>query len=477
MTYEESEDFRHEKAQALASRPHQADVAQDPEGEQEAQVEPWFPEFEDAAAANIAAKEQFKQPGVLAWGNSGESGVRSALAAPQQHYYGMFGQLPEGASPDPTERLIEATAKLGYHVGESQGFDDGNKRTARALVESTFENNGLDHIIPEGHDDEEYADHLKGYGVRMCHDCDQPTDPNNGGACTNCGQVPADGGYPRHTLDQSTQLFKERHANGGPDVNYVSPYPDDDENFGGTRQSNILDPIHDTLDPSVWENPAAAEPTLRPEHSAWLHEFIFTALARNGYEGAEQWLTLVFTGSLTTYQYSDDSDTDISLFVDTEAFPDWSRAEMIGVMISECDGVNLPGTTHPIQGFVVSPKLSKEDLYKPGLRSGYDMSTDQWIVPPERDRVHDVEREMNEAYTIALENADKMEKLLRYEPDKAVMFWHQIHKRRQADQGKGKGDYSPSNITYKMLNNRGLFPKIEEASGEHIASQSPSVRA
>src|SRR5690606_21725128 len=124
-----------------------------------------------------------------------------------------------------------------------------------------------------------------------------------------------------------------------------------------------------------------------------------------GYDGMEIWLSLVFTGSLTTYQYSEESDVDVSLFVDTEVFPEWSRAEMIGVMVEQMDGTPLPGTPFPMQCFVVPPDVSKEDLYRPGMRSGYDLKEDAWIVPPERSRIHDVEKEMNRAYTLAIENA------------------------------------------------------------------------
>lgn len=235
------------------------------------------------------------------------------------------------------------------------------------------------------------------------------------------------------------------------------------------RQANILDPIHPELDPLVWDNAADPEPTLKPVHHKWLVRSITKVLKDAGYEGMEKWLSLVFTGSLTTYQYSADSDVDISLFVDTKSFPDWSRAEMIGLMVSKMDGTTMPGTPHIVQCFVVSRKLSKEDLYQPGMRSGYDLDTSSWIVPPERERVHDVQAEMSAQYMHALQQADKMEKLLTYEPDKAIMFWHQIHNRRRRDMLKGKGDYADSNITYKMLNNRGLFPKISEISGEYLA--------
>ena len=233
--------------------------------------------------------------------------------------------------------------------------------------------------------------------------------------------------------------------------------------------ANILDPIHDGLSPLVFDDPDSDAPSLKERHHKWIKGSIYQVLDKHGYDGMERWLHLVFTGSLTTYQYSDESDVDISLFVNVEKFPEWSRAEMIGVMVENLDGKVMPGTPHPLQCFVVSSDVAPEDLYKPGLRSGYDLDADEWIIPPERDRVMDVQKEMNAAYIHALQQADKMERLLRYEPDKAVKFWHQIHKRRQRDQKGGKGDYSDSNIAYKMLANRGLFPQISDVSGEYIA--------
>jgi hypothetical protein len=92
-------------------------------------------------------------------------------------------------------------------------------------------------------------------------------------------------------------------------------------------------------------------------------------------------------------------------------------------------------------------------------------------VPPEKERVHDVQAQDNGSYAWAMEMADKMERLIRYEPDKAEQFWHQIHKKRMRDQAAGKGDFSESNIVYKFLSKRGLFPKLEELTGEHIAKE------
>ncbi len=234
-------------------------------------------------------------------------------------------------------------------------------------------------------------------------------------------------------------------------------------------QANILDPIHGKLDERVWDNPASPTPMLKPVHAHWIKREVYDTLLNGGYTDIEKWLKLVFTGSLTTYQYSEESDVDISLFVDAKAFPEWSRAEMIALMVSKLDGKTLPGTPFPLQDFVVGRGITAHDLYKPGLRSGYSIDSNRWIVPPERERAHNVESEEGGFYAYGLQMADKMDRLLRYEPDKAVEFWHQIHNKRRRDMAKGKGDYSESNIIYKFLANRGLFPRLSEASGEYIA--------
>lgn len=235
--------------------------------------------------------------------------------------------------------------------------------------------------------------------------------------------------------------------------------------------ANILDPIHDELAPEVWDDPSSPKPKLKGQHRKWIQSKIVQVLENNGYTHVQDWLSLVLTGSLTTYQYDKGSDCDVSLFVDAEVFPEWSRAEMIGLMISNVDGEKLPGTPFPMQCFVVPPDVKREDLYKPGLRSGYDLEKDQWVVPPERERAYDVQSQMPGFYAYALEQADKMASLLRYEPEKAKLLWHQIHERRRKDQKAGKGDYAQSNIVYKFLANRGLFPEISELTGEYIASR------
>jgi prophage maintenance system killer protein len=369
---------------------------------------PEFPDSDDAIEAHDAALEATGQP-YAACRNVGQ--VESALGRAANHwYYGEGGD---------DERMANAAAAIGHGVAQAQAFEDGNKRAAYWLMHGFLNNNGYGHVMNE--DDPEVANVVLGWGEHT------------------------------HGMEDMANLFKQR----------MGQQP---------RQANILDQIHDCLDASVFENPCDPEPQLRHEHLVWIPKTIFEILDKAGYDNPEQWCSIYLTGSLTTYQYAPHSDCDVSLFIDTKVFPEWSRAEMIGLMIDGFDSENLPGTTHEMQCFVVSKKLAPEDLYKPGLRSAYvvyGQGQGTWFVPPDKSRSHDVEREENEAYTIALENADKMDRLLRYEPDKALMFYKQIHKRRQRDQTRGKGDYSPSNIAYKFLENRGLIPRLDDYAKEH----------
>lgn len=425
-----------EAAQARNSRRIFEGFSQEtPEGDEDPEVEDlWLPDEPWVKAHNRNGLIEYGQQDVADAPCLWPDKIEGAIGRAANHYY--YGG-----------DMFDAAAALGHGIGESQAYSDGNKRAALYTTKDFLDHNGYGHVSPHDFDDEEYARHLKGYGVANSSN-PPPHYDEMGNEVTP------------YTLEDTASMFRQRHQDWLRANGYETDTP---------KTSNILDPIHNELDVRVWLDNKSPAPKLRPEHRQWIIESVNQILDDAGYDGMEDWLSLVFTGSLTTYQYSEDSDCDISLFVDTEVFPEWSRAEMIGIMVDKMDGTPLPGTPFPMQCFVVPPDVAKEDLYKPGMRSGYDLKTDQWIVPPEKNRVHDVEKEMNRAYTLAIENADKMDRLLKYEPDKAIQFWHQIHNRRRNDMRKGKGDYADSNITYKLLANRGYFERISDISGEYIA--------
>jgi len=239
-----------------------------------------------------------------------------------------------------------------------------------------------------------------------------------------------------------------------------------------SKLANILDPIHDTLDPDVFKRPASTRPDVHDRIIQWVKAKIYRTLVNHGWPDPQEldYLRLVLTGSLTTYQWSDNSDFDVSLWVITERLPEWVRADLIGIMVENVDGTIVPGTTHPMQVFVVDTfKYTFNDLYKPGMRSAYDLDQKKWIVPPERDRVKNVYETYPAAINYAKMVEDKVRMMLRYDHPALEIYYKFLHHQRQRDMIAGKGDYSLNNIVYKWLANRGLLSEISQATGIYIA--------
>jgi len=235
------------------------------------------------------------------------------------------------------------------------------------------------------------------------------------------------------------------------------------------RHGNIFDPIQKELDQKVF-NGITPRPRIIKFLEDEMHKVLTPLL---GFDPLE-FMDLYLTGSLTTYQYDETSDCDISVFVQWDMWPaglapNMIRRTLIPIVMNKLDGTLLPGTQHPIQHFVVPPGVLPEDLYKPGLRSAWDLRNHKWLVPPERDRVHDISVELPVLYARAELMADKMEELLAYNPIYAKEFWHQIHRKRNKDQNAGKGDFSEGNIVYKYLLHNGYFDRIRDELGERIA--------
>jgi prophage maintenance system killer protein len=79
--------------------------------------------------------------------------IEGALGRVQNNYYYGGGDF------------LATAAIMAHSIGESQAYQDGNKRTALLTVQDFLDNNGWEHISPEGMDDDELATHLQGYGV------------------------------------------------------------------------------------------------------------------------------------------------------------------------------------------------------------------------------------------------------------------------------------------------------------------------
>lgn len=241
------------------------------------------------------------------------------------------------------------------------------------------------------------------------------------------------------------------------------------------RSANIFDPVEIDLDQRVFDG-------ITPRRSIvkFIQRVYYHALDHHlGVTGPE-WASIYLTGSLTTYQYSSTSDCDITVFPDYNHIwthlhidPTEARKLLIEMNIHYLDGTFLPGTTHPLQFFTQPPGLYPEDTFQPGLRSGYDLLDNHWVVPPERGRSHDVQKEMPQVFERAAAIAEKMTVMLDAgDYDAARILWHNVHSKRQLDQRAGLGDYSEGNIVYKWLLHEGLFDRIRSELGEYIAKTS-----
>lgn len=227
------------------------------------------------------------------------------------------------------------------------------------------------------------------------------------------------------------------------------------------RLGNIFDPIEHELDQSVFRGT-----TPRPSVVKFIKDKFFDKMGEL-VANPQFYFQLVLTGSLTTYQYSETSDCDVSVIPDYDALartlgdPNEVRRQLVRLVTSRLDGTFLPGTQHPLQYFVLPYGDDLEVRFAPGVRSGYDIMKKEWINPPEADRAHNVEVELPELYGRAEAMADKMRLLLDGgHDDEARQLFAQIHAKRSLDENEGLGDFSEGNIVYKYLLHEGFFDKL-----------------
>ena len=233
-------------------------------------------------------------------------------------------------------------------------------------------------------------------------------------------------------------------------------------------RANIFDEIHSELDQRVFKG---QEP--RPLIVTFIQRKIFSCLRDGFIDNPEKYFTLYLTGSLTTYQYSDASDCDVSVFpaygaltdLTGEEDPEQIRRMLILLVTTELDGTDLPGTPHPMQNFVQKVGATPGSMFKPGLRSAWDFQTRKWLVPPEHERSHDPVKEFPELFQKAQAVGEKMTILLDHgDIDAAKQLYKDIHEKRALD----PSDYSEGNIEYKWLAHRGLFDRLRDEAGMRI---------
>lgn len=172
------------------------------------------------------------------------------------------------------------------------------------------------------------------------------------------------------------------------------------------KQASILSPVQESLDEMIWSGE-----NLKPEVS----EFCFGIV--EGYLKnfmAEEEIPVhlrrvVLIGSITGYQYDNDADLDVNIFLDLDTLADNLGLEKELVIyemrgkLKEVNGELYPGTSHPVNLF-----LSTEEGYPPadGI---YDMMMDEWIKKPGHPGDIDPYANLKDAIDRAEEIAEKVD--------------------------------------------------------------------
>lgn len=233
------------------------------------------------------------------------------------------------------------------------------------------------------------------------------------------------------------------------------------------KESNILDPVQDTLDQDVFNGTVP-----KKEFFDYHLDHIREVFRQNGFNPHA--FDFYLTGSLCTYQYSDKSDVDISIICNVDEFSEEDRSDLIAIVLESLDGEFFPRTRHQYQHFVQPVGVDIEDLFILGMRSAWDFQKDKWVLKPKRAYAHNIQKENPDWILAGVQVSDKINTLIDYHQyDKAREMYKELHRRRKEDQIE-YGDYSEGNIIYKFLDNNGTFDRLRNI-GQKIALNKQSV--
>lgn len=173
--------------------------------------------------------------------------------------------------------------------------------------------------------------------------------------------------------------------------------------------SSILDYPYPGLDPDVW----GEDGKLLPEHKKLIEESLINFLQEEGIQAHDEWIKLIrIQGSITTYQFTFDSDIDIHIQIDLPKFietnnPKWAEPEAHDFLRDFIVALNkrklvLAGTQHPIEYFFETRFVNPEPLTRTGI---YDVLNEEWLMAPVS---VDKDYDMEEIKPMVMEEANKI---------------------------------------------------------------------
>lgn len=130
----------------------------------------------------------------------------------------------------------------------------------------------------------------------------------------------------------------------------------------GILSESALDPIRKVLAKDVWN-----DDKIKPKHRKYILDTLSKWLKKMGVDKEPSAVAII--GSITTYQYADNSDIDVNVVIDV------SESELDELLSFLPNEIPLPGTKHPVNYYLA--KDAGENVK--GKLSVYDLLNNKWI--------------------------------------------------------------------------------------------------
>ena len=179
------------------------------------------------------------------------------------------------------------------------------------------------------------------------------------------------------------------------------------------KTANVLDFVHPGLNPEVW----SVAGILRTRHRRLVLSRLVDILERERLYNYAKWIkNIFFIGSLTTYQYTRNSDADVHIVVDVPEFIKLETGgqatkegvnDLLGVIsksVNLRDVVPLKQTHHAIEYYFDTDDKDYTKVTEGGV---YDVVENSWLVPP---TAIDVEFDPETVFANVIKDAEEIAK-------------------------------------------------------------------
>ena len=186
-----------------------------------------------------------------------------------------------------------------------------------------------------------------------------------------------------------------------------------------------------------------------------------------GLEIPEPFEDILLTGSSVNYNYTPTSDIDLHIVIDFDKF---ENLELLKKYFDEAK-VNW-NRVHDL-------KLGKQNIEvyiqdnedHPKYRGEYSLMSDKWLRKPSFVEIDIPDEEIEKKAKLFKQQIDKLEKIGKDDPEKAIELTNKIKERLKNFRQSGldeDGEYSLENLAFKNLRNTGYLEKLNNLKNSFI---------